>query len=92
MHVLAQAIIDAASLNKEIKKDVAAWRKSEDFEIVCGMAGVNYLHTSYAVDAILKDRNHKRAFKKAMSFRFLIRSYIDSNRGDIDKTRGLDKT
>lgn len=91
LHVLAQAMIDGSSRNKEIKDEVRAWRNSEDFEILCGMAGVNATHVGYALDAILRDRNPKRAFKKAMSFRFLIRTYIDSNRGDIDKQKGLEK-
>lgn len=91
LHVLAQSCIDASSRNKEIRKEVAAWHKSEDFEIVCGMAGVNPVHVSHVFSAILKDRNLKRAFKNAMSFRFLIRTYIDSNRGDIDKHKRLDK-
>lgn len=88
LHVLAQAMIDGSSRNKDIKKDVREWRDSEDFEIVCGNAGINPEYVSYALDAILRDRNPKRAFKKAMSFRFLIRTYIDSNRGDVDKGRG----
>lgn len=88
LHVIAQALIDASSRNREIKTGVRTWRNSEDFEIVCGMAGVSPVYIRYALDAILRDKNPKRAFKKAMAFRFLIRSYIDSNRGEIDKQRG----
>lgn len=88
LHVLAQALIDGSSRNKEIKTEVREWRNSQDFEIVCGNAGINPAYVSYALDAILRDRNPKRAFKKAMQFRFLVRTYIDSNRGEVDKVRG----
>ena len=91
MHVLAQALIDASSRDREIKRDVIAWRNSEDFEVVCGMAGMSVEHVSHALDAILRDKQPKRAFKKAMSFRFLIRTYIDSHRGSIDKDKGLEE-
>lgn len=91
LHVIAQALIDASSRNKEIKLEVVDWRASEDFETVCGMAGVSPAYISHALNAILRDKSPKRAFKKAMSFRFLIRSYIDANRGDVDKNRGVEK-
>lgn len=88
LHVIAQAVIDASSRNREIKRGVKDWHNSEDFEIVCGMGGINPEYVSYALGAVLRDKNPKRAFKKAMQFRFLIRTYIDSHRGDVDKQRG----
>lgn len=90
LHVIAQALIDASSRDREIKLDTIAWHNSEDFEVVCGMAGISAEYVSYALDAILRDKNPKRAFKKAMSFRFLIRTYIDSHRGSADKHKGLE--
>lgn len=88
LHCVAQALIDAASRNKAIRTEVAGWVDTEDFEIVCGMAGVDPVHMSHAFDALLRDRNRKRAFKKAMEFRFLVRTFIESHIGDIDKRRG----
>lgn len=90
LHVTAQALIDASSRNREIKRGVIDWYNSEDFEIVCGMAGISHTYVSHALNAILRDKNPKRAFKKAMSFRFLIRTYIDSHRGWVDKNKGLE--
>lgn len=92
LHVVAQALIDASSTIKEIKYGVVVWRDSEDFDLICGMAGVNTEHVRHVLNAILRDRNPKRAFKKAMTFRFLVRTYIDSHRGEVDKQRGLEKS
>lgn len=85
LHVLAQLLLDVTSKQKQIKRDVVDWMASEDFEIVCGMAGVNpiYMHRLFTV--LAGDRNKKRAFKKAMEFRFLVRSYVEANSGDADK-------
>ena len=91
LHVLAQAVIDAASRDKTIKDEVRDWLEDEDFEVVCGAAGVNPDHVKKVTKEILRTRKHKNAFKKAMHFRFLIRSYVESNMGEIDKKRGLDK-
>jgi hypothetical protein len=88
LHVTAQAVIDAASRDRAIKREVAEWVKHEDFEIVCGMAGIEPSYVSHLISALLKDRNRKRAFKKAMEFRFLVRTYVESHTGDIDKRRG----
>lgn len=88
LHVMAQAVIDATSRDRHIKKEVRDWLEDEDFEIVCGMAGLDHLHMGHAISALLKDRNRKRAFKKAMEFRFLVRTYVESHTGDIDKRRG----
>lgn len=90
MHVVAQALIDAASRNEEIRNEVAEWVESEDFEIVCGMASLRLEHMRYAFKAILADNNMKRAFKRAMDFRFMVRTFVESHTGDIDKNRKLD--
>lgn len=88
LHVTAQAVIDAASRDRAIRNEVADWLKDEDFEVVCGMAGLDPAHMSHLISALLKDRNRKRAFKKAMEFRFLVRAYVESHTGEIDKRRG----
>lgn len=88
LHVMAQAVIDSASRDRAIRKEVADWVEDDDFETVCGMAGLDPVHMRYAINTLLKDRNRKRAFKKAMEFRFLVRTFVESHMGDIDKRRG----
>lgn len=85
LHVIAQAVIDASSRDRAIKKEVIDWVDTEDFEVVCGMGGVQPEHISYIIHAILQDRNRKRAFKRAMEFRFLVRTYVESYTGTVDK-------
>ena len=85
LHVIAQAVIDASSRDRAIKREVAEWVDTEDFEVVCGMGGVHQEHISYIIHAILEDRNRKRAFKRAMEFRFLVRTYVESHTGSVDK-------
>lgn len=85
LHVIAQSVIDASSRDRSIKKEVSDWVDTEDFETVCGMGGVQIEHISYIIHAILQDRNRKRAFKRAMEFRFLVRSYVESYTGSVDK-------
>lgn len=87
LHVVAQALIDASSRNKELRQEIADWVESEDFEIVCGMASLHLDHMRYAFKAILADKNLKRAFKRAMDFRFMVRTFVESHTGDIDKDR-----
>ncbi len=85
LHVLCQLLIDVTSKQKAIKREVVDWMASEDFEIVCGMAGVNHIYMHKLFTALAKDRDKKRAFKKSMEFRFLVRSYVEANSGDVDK-------
>lgn len=87
LHVVAQALIDAASRDPEIRDEVAEWVDTEDFEIVCGMASLHLGHMRYAFKAILADHNLKRAFKRAMDFRFMVRTFVESHTGDIDKVK-----
>lgn len=91
LHVIAQAMIDAASKDRAIKREVRQWLQLEDFEIVCGMAGMQESWVRHAINAILRDKNQRRAFKKAMNFRFLVRSFVDRHTGDVDKRKGLDE-
>ena len=88
LHVVAQALIDAASRDKEIKDGVAEWVDDEDFDIVCGMASLHLDHMRYAFKATLADPDSKRAFKRAMDFRFMVRTFVESHTGDVDKDRG----
>lgn len=85
LHVVAQALIDASSRNAELRQEIADWVESEDFEIVCGMASLQITHMRYAFKAILTDNNLKRAFKRAMDFRFMVRTFVESHTGEIDK-------
>jgi hypothetical protein len=87
LHVVAQALIDASSRDKELRQEVAEWVDSEDFEVVCGMATLRIEHMRYAFKAILADNDMKRAFKRAMDFRFMVRSFVESHTGEIDKNR-----
>jgi len=88
LHVVAQAVIDAASRDRAIRREVSDWIRHEDFEIVCGMAGIEPAYIGQLISALLRDRNRKRAFKKAMEFRFLVRAYVESHTGEVDKRRG----
>lgn len=85
MHVVAQALIDASSRDPALREEIAEWVDSEDFEIVCGMAALHLEHMRHAFKATLADNNLKRAFKRAMDFRFMVRSFVESHTGDIDK-------
>lgn len=89
LHVIAQALIDAASRDKEIRQEIIDWIDTEDFEVVCGMAGMQPSYVRHAANAILAEKNQRKAFKKAMNFRFLVRSYVDSHMGEIDKRKDL---
>lgn len=88
LHCVAQALIDASSRDKTLRQETADWVDSEDFEIVCGMASLHLDHMRYAFKAILADRDLKRAFKRAMDFRFMVRTFVESHTGEIDKDRG----
>lgn len=87
-HCVAQALIDASSRNKELRQEIADWVDSEDFDIVCGMASLHLDHMRYAFKAILADKDLKRAFKRAMDFRFMVRTFVERHTGEIDKDRG----
>ena len=90
LHVIAQALIDAASKDRKIKREVRQWVGTEDFDTVCGMAGMQPSWVTHAINAILKER-HKKAFKLAMTFRFLVRSFVDRHTGDVDKRKGIEE-
>lgn len=83
--VVMQSAIDAASTHKRIKREVIQWLNSEDFEVVCGMAGMSPVQVSHDINAILAADTQQEAFRKAMNFRFLVRSYIEDNMGEIGK-------
>jgi hypothetical protein len=85
LHVVCQLLIDASSRRKDLRQETADWVESEDFEIVCGMAGLHIEHMRHAFNAILADKDHKRAFKRAMDFRFMVRAFVERHTGDIDK-------
>jgi hypothetical protein len=90
LHVIAQAFIDAASKDRLIRREVRDWVGSEDFEIVCGMAGMQESWVRHEINAILRIRRHKESFKRAMTFRFLVRSFVDKHTGTVDKRKGLE--
>lgn len=80
--VVMQAVIDAASTHKRVKREVISWLGSEDFEIVCGMAGMSPTRTAHTIHAILAAETQHQAFRIAMDFRFLVRGYIEDNMGE----------
>lgn len=86
LHVLAQALIDSSLSNREVRNDAVNWVGAEDFEEVCNFAGVDPLFMHSLFDLVSGDRNKKRAFKKAMQFRFLVRTFIENNMGFVDKS------
>ena len=88
LHVMAQAIIDAAAKQPDVRKEVEDWIKSEDFEVVCGMAGLNKIHIKATIEGILNEKDHRKAFREAMKYRFLFRTYIESYLGEIDLRGG----
>lgn len=85
--VVMQAAIDAASTHARIRLDVMDWMRSDDFDVVCGMAGMSPVQVRYDINAILTSETPQSAFRKAMAFRFLIRSYVENNLGDADKSK-----
>lgn len=85
--VVMQAAIDAASTNGRVKRGVIKWLAHDDFELVCDMAGMSPRYVSHAINEVLAAESQYAAFRKAMSFRFLVRSYIDDNLGDVDKEK-----
>lgn len=85
--VVMQAAIDAASTHNRIRKEVVEWLGSDDFEIVCDAAGMSPVRVGNDINAILAADTPQQAFRKAMSFRYLIRSYIEDNLGEIDKDK-----
>lgn len=91
LHVIAQAMIDAASKDRRIKREVRQWLQLEDFEVVCGMAGMQESFVRSAINSILRTKNQKVAFKKAMTFRFLVRSFVDRHTGSVDKRTGVEE-
>jgi hypothetical protein len=88
--VVMQSAIDAASTNPKVKREVVEWMRSDDFEIVCDMAGMSHLQVRYDLNAILASDTQHTAFKRAMAFRFLVRSYIEDNLGEVDKGKNTD--
>lgn len=85
LHVVAQGLIDVTLRNREVREDAVGWIGTPDFEEVCDSAGLDPLYMQGLFTELACDRNKKRAFKKAMQFRFLVRSFVDENTGDVDK-------
>jgi len=86
--VVMQAAIDAASTHPEIRKEVIDWMGSDDFDIVCDMAGMSPIFVRESLNMVLCSETQRESFRRAKSFRFLIRSYIESNLGLAEKERG----
>ena len=88
--VVMQSAVDAASTNPEIKLEVMNWMASDDFDLVCDMAGMSNLQIRHDLNAILAAPTLKKSFRLAMSFRFLVRSFIEDNLGEVDRHRDSD--
>lgn len=84
LHVVAQALIDSSLTNKEVRDEAVEWVGTEDFEEVCNFAGLDPLFMHNLFKSVINDRKKKRAFKKAMQFRFLVRTYVEQNMGYAD--------
>lgn len=85
--VIGQTIIDAASTDKEIRTEVREWLESEDFPVVCGMAGMRQDQVRKVLVEILSEPDCKKAFRKAMTFKIILRNWIDSHYGEIDRKK-----
>lgn len=85
--VIGQTVIDAASTDREIRTEVREWLESEDFPVVCGMAGMRKEHIRMVLVEILAEPDCKKAFRKAMTFKIILRNWIDSHYGEIDRKR-----
>lgn len=51
------------------------------------MAGMHPEHIRNVLVPILSDKDTKRAFRKAMTFKIILRNWIDSHYGEVDKKR-----
>ena len=85
LHVICQALIDVTLRNREVRSDAVNWIGTPDFEEVCNSAGLDPPYMNGLFLRVATDRNKKRAFKAAMQFRFLVRSFVEQNTGDVDK-------
>jgi len=85
LHVLAQALIDCSVTNLEVREEARSWVGTPDFEEVCNFAGVDPHFMYNLFQSVMWERSSKRAFKKAMQFRFLVRTFIENNMGFVDK-------
>jgi hypothetical protein len=90
IHVVMQAVIDAASPHPAVKKEIVDWLKSEDFEIVCDMAGMSHIEVRKRLHAVFSAPTQAESFRTAMNFRFLIRAYVEDNLADVDKKKHTD--
>ena len=87
IHVVMQAVIDAASTNPKVKVEVVEWLATEDFDEVCGMAAMSPRYVRHEINAVLAAETVAKAFRRAMSFRFLVRSFLEDNSGEVEKER-----
>lgn len=87
--VVGQTVIDAASTDREIRQEVVDWLESEDFPTVCGMAGLQPHQIRKVIVGILKNPNTKQAFRSAMSFKIILRNFVESHYGDVDKSKDV---
>lgn len=85
--VVGQSVIDAASTDSAIREEVVDWLNSEDFPSVCDMAGLRPAQVKAVIVSILTDKDAKRAFRKAMQFKIILRNYVASHYGSVDNKR-----
>ena len=85
--VVGQTVIDAASTDAEIRQEVVDWLESEDFPLVCGMAGLWPHQIRGVIVGILENPDKKAAFRNAMSFKIVLRNFVESHYGDVDKSK-----
>ena len=80
--VVAQSMVDASSRDRTIRRGIVAWLASEDFEFVCDLASMKHAAVRAIIEDILSTRSKRKAFKKSMQMRFLLRDYLESLMGE----------
>lgn len=75
--VISQALVDAASPDE--RPSVGDWLDTDDSEAVFHLAGMREEFIRPIFMSIIETRNRKRAFRKAMSAKFMLRSYIEEH-------------
>jgi hypothetical protein len=86
--VVGQAAVDAASTSAWVRADVGDWLDSPDFEIVLGNAGMEVEFVRPILERVYNTKNRKAAFRAAMTFKFMLRNYIEGYTGDKDEGVG----
>lgn len=85
--VIGQSATDAASSDGDVREEVEDWLMDEDFSLVCSMAGMQPKNISTVLWGILNEKDRKAAFRKAMTFKIILKNYVASFHGTVDNLR-----